>query len=82
VEKLANSGNVFEVFVKYYFSACALRGRGQGGSPSPCPAKNNLFLYFFERNSIFFGVFKANSMFLPPSPLENFALYWMPMMFS
>jgi len=35
-----------------------------------------MFLHFFEENSISLGVFWANSMFLPPPPLENFALPW------
>jgi len=32
------------------------------------------FLTFLNENSMFLGIFKANSMFLPP--LENFALPW------
>ncbi len=37
--------------------------RGGGGKG---PAKNGMFLDFFEKNSMFFVVFKAKSMFLSP----------------
>ncbi len=45
----------------------------RGHCPNPTrPIKIVCYLHFFEENSIFLGVFWANSMFL--HPLENFAL--------
>jgi hypothetical protein len=45
-----------------------VRRGGQEGALDrpPWPTKIVCFLHFFDENSIFLGVFWANSMFLPP----------------
>jgi len=42
------------------------RGGQEGALTLPWPTKIVCFLHFVEENSIFLGVFWANSMFLPP----------------
>ncbi len=39
----------------------------------PRPAKNSMFLNFFEKNNVFYVDFEAESRFLPPPPLEKSA---------
>jgi len=60
-----------------WFWAMGVRRGGQEGAlDPPWPTKIVCFLHFFDKKSIFLGVFGADSMFLPPppAPLENFAL--------
>ncbi len=53
----------------------ASAGEGKRGLLPPLAGQNSIFLTILRENCMILGIFKANSMFLPP-PLENFALPW------
>jgi len=51
------------------------RGGQEGALDPPWPTKIVCFLHFFDENSIFLGVFGANSMFLLPPPVCDSVLF-------